>query len=109
MKSTVFNPFYQISLDPISIPSCPTPLNKRYEVLNMLMRECRKLYPTNTEIQKQVAIEQELKVAKRAKTKINYTSLSANLVKKLRGANPGNGSKFGLVKNLKIFMILGQF
>ena len=90
-KSPSFEPLHQISLDPISIPSCPTPLNKRYEVLQMLMRECRKLYPTNTEIQKQVAIEQELKIAKRAKTKINYTSLSANLVKKFRSANPGNG------------------
>ena len=36
-----------------------------------------------------VAIEQELKLAKRAKTKSTYTSLSAALIKRLREARPG--------------------
>ena len=53
------------------------------------MREARRLYPTNQDIQKQVSIEQELKLAKRAKTKNAYTSLSASLIKRFREAGPG--------------------
>lgn len=43
-----------LSLDPVQISSCPTPLQKRYEVLKIMMRESRRLYPTNQEVQKQV-------------------------------------------------------
>ena len=45
-----------LSLDPIQISSCPTPLQKRYKVLNILMRESRRLFPTNHETQKQVRV-----------------------------------------------------
>ena len=48
-----------LSLDPVQIGSCPTPLQKRYEVLKIMMRESRRLYPTNHEVQKQVRIRFE--------------------------------------------------
>ena len=74
----------QIRLNAVPVPGSNVPSQKRYQILDALYKESKRLYPSNEKVAKQVALEQELKLVRRSKTKAAYSNLAATLIKRFR-------------------------
>ena len=79
----------QIRLNAVPVPGSQVPSQKRYQILDALYKESKRLYPSNEKVAKQVALEQELKLVRRSKTKSAYANLAATLIKRFRAAQIG--------------------
>ena len=73
-----------IRLNAVPVPGSNVPSQKRYQILDALYKESKRLYPSNEKVAKQVALEQELKLVRRSKTKAAYSNLAATLIKRFR-------------------------